>query len=43
MNNTTETFNKVAAITLLFWIMKIIATMLGETLGGASHFVVYLL
>ena len=25
--------NKVAAITLLFWIMKIIATTLGETLG----------
>lgn len=26
-------FNKVARITLLFWIMKIIATTLGETLG----------
>jgi uncharacterized membrane-anchored protein len=28
-----ERTNKVAAITLLFWIMKIIATTLGETLG----------
>ena len=28
-----ETLNKVAQITLLFWIMKIIATTLGETLG----------
>jgi len=28
-----ERINKVAAITLLFWIMKIIATTLGETLG----------
>lgn len=26
-------FNKVAQITLLFWVMKIIATTLGETLG----------
>lgn len=26
-------FNKVAEITLLFWVMKIIATTLGETLG----------
>ena len=26
-------FNKVASITLLFWLMKIIATTLGETLG----------
>src|SRR5690606_2244811 len=26
-------FNKVAEITLLFWLMKIIATTLGETLG----------
>lgn len=25
--------NKVAAITLLFWLMKIVATTLGETLG----------
>ncbi len=29
----TEKLNKVAKITLLFWIMKIIATTLGETLG----------
>jgi uncharacterized membrane-anchored protein len=28
-----ERVNKVAAITLLFWVMKIIATTLGETLG----------
>lgn len=28
-----KTINKVAEITLLFWIMKIIATTLGETLG----------
>jgi uncharacterized membrane-anchored protein len=28
-----EKFNKVAEITLLFWLMKIIATTLGETLG----------
>ena len=28
-----ETFNKVARITLLFWLMKIVATTLGETLG----------
>ncbi|MEH6406045.1 MAG: hypothetical protein V7767_02100 [Leeuwenhoekiella sp.] len=28
-----KTFNKVAEITLLFWIMKIIATTLGETMG----------
>jgi uncharacterized membrane-anchored protein len=28
-----EIFNKVARITLLFWIMKVIATTLGETLG----------
>ena len=27
------TYNKVAQITLLFWVMKIIATTLGETLG----------
>lgn len=26
-------FNKVAKITLLFWLMKIVATTLGETLG----------
>ena len=29
----SEGLNKVAKITLLFWIMKIIATTLGETLG----------
>ncbi len=29
----TEEFNKVANITLLFWLMKIVATTLGETLG----------
>src|SRR5690606_29536712 len=28
-----ETLNKVASITIFFWIMKIIATTLGETLG----------
>ncbi len=28
-----EIFNKVARITLLFWLMKIVATTLGETLG----------
>lgn len=28
-----EDFNKVAKITLLFWLMKIVATTLGETLG----------
>jgi len=28
-----NTFNKVAQITLLFWLMKIVATTLGETLG----------
>jgi uncharacterized membrane-anchored protein len=28
-----DTLNKVAKITLLFWVMKIIATTLGETLG----------
>lgn len=32
MNNTLK-FNKVAEITLLFWLMKIVATTLGETLG----------
>lgn len=31
--DTTASLNKVARITLLFWIMKIIATTLGETLG----------
>lgn len=29
----TNTWNKVARITLLFWLMKIVATTLGETLG----------
>jgi len=28
-----ENINKVASITLLFWVMKILATTLGETLG----------
>jgi uncharacterized membrane-anchored protein len=28
-----KTGNKVAQITLLFWLMKIVATTLGETLG----------
>lgn len=28
-----EKLNKVAQITLLFWLMKIVATTLGETLG----------
>jgi uncharacterized membrane-anchored protein len=30
---TTEELNKVARITLVFWLMKIVATTLGETLG----------
>jgi len=30
---TNEQLNKVAKITLIFWIMKIVATTLGETLG----------
>jgi len=30
---TTQQFNKVAKITLIFWLMKIVATTLGETLG----------
>ena len=29
----TKTINKIAEITLLFWLMKIVATTLGETLG----------
>ncbi len=29
----TKTLNKIAEITLLFWLMKIVATTLGETLG----------
>jgi uncharacterized membrane-anchored protein len=34
MNNNTEVgWNKVAKITLIFWLMKIVATTLGETLG----------
>ncbi|HOM11527.1 MAG TPA: hypothetical protein PLV81_15405, partial [Spirochaetota bacterium] len=28
-----ENINKVAKITLLFWLMKILVTTLGETLG----------
>jgi uncharacterized membrane-anchored protein len=31
--NLDKAFNKVAEITLLFWLMKIVATTLGETLG----------
>jgi uncharacterized membrane-anchored protein len=31
--NTSGKINKVAKITLLFWLMKIVATTLGETLG----------
>jgi uncharacterized membrane-anchored protein len=30
---TTELLNKVSKITLIFWLMKIVATTLGETLG----------
>jgi uncharacterized membrane-anchored protein len=30
---TTEQMNKVAKITLIFWLMKIVATTLGETFG----------
>lgn len=33
MENQKNLFNKVAKITLLFWLMKIVATTLGETLG----------
>ena len=33
MSALTPTANKVAAVTLAFWIMKILATTLGETLG----------
>ena len=29
----TKTINKIAEITILFWLMKIVATTLGETLG----------
>lgn len=31
--NNIKSLNKVAEITLIFWLMKIIATTLGETLG----------
>ncbi|MFH6767745.1 hypothetical protein V8G56_03270 [Gaetbulibacter aquiaggeris] len=30
---TLEKLNKVSEITLIFWLMKIVATTLGETLG----------
>ena len=33
MNKTANTLNKVAKVTVFFWIMKICATTLGET-GG---------
>ena len=33
MQTKNSTFNKVAKITFLFWLMKIVATTLGETLG----------
>lgn len=33
MDNNLNTFNKVAKITLYFWIMKVLATTLGEILG----------
>ena len=33
MQSENSTFNKVANITFLFWLMKIVATTLGETLG----------
>lgn len=32
-NRETKPINKIAEITLLFWLMKIVATTLGETLG----------
>src|ERR1700746_2225364 len=36
MNNTTErTLSKLPEVTLIFWIMKILATTLGETGGDA--------
>jgi uncharacterized membrane-anchored protein len=36
MNNTTErTLSKLPEVTLIFWIMKIAATTLGETGGDA--------
>ena len=33
MENTVKLHNKVAEITLFFWLLKIVATTLGETLG----------
>ena len=33
MNTETKLLNKVAKISLIFWLMKIVATTLGETLG----------
>ncbi len=33
---TTDILNKVPAVTLMFWIIKIIATTLGETAGDAA-------
>ena len=30
-----DAFSKVAKVTLIFWILKIIATTLGETAGDA--------
>ena len=36
MNKTTEdSFSKVPEVTLIFWIIKIVATTLGETSGDA--------
>lgn len=32
-SSTTQTLSKVAEVTLFFWIIKIIATTLGETTG----------
>jgi len=33
LNIEAKLLNKVAEITLVFWLMKIVATTLGETLG----------
>jgi uncharacterized membrane-anchored protein len=33
MDTSSDRLNKVAKITLIFWLMKILATTLGETLG----------
>lgn len=33
MESGNDTLNKVAQITLIFWLMKVVATTLGETLG----------